>query len=89
PAFGSEVRPEITLKIRGRNMTSFATTIEQEVSLLIEDYPGDRRCPLELLRFLCRFPCTRFNQLAIIHALEKEKDRLLITLLAFSLARVS
>jgi hypothetical protein len=52
----------------------FAPVVVVEIQLIqyIEDYTDDRRCLLELIRFLGKHPFTRFSRLAIIHALKDQ-----------------
>ena len=45
-----------------------AISISEDTVRLLEEYSGDFQCT-ELLQFFGRYPYTRFNRLAIIHAL--------------------
>ena len=51
-------------------MTTTETSSEEHLRRLVSEYSDDRVCLLEFLRFWARHPFTRFNQPAILHALD-------------------
>lgn len=51
-------------------MTMASNVSEGKIRQLVSEYADDRDCLLDFLRFWGRHPSTRFNQAAIIHALD-------------------
>ncbi len=56
-------------------MTVAKIIIEEKVDQFIKQYGDDHYC-LELLRFFGWYPYARFNELAVIHALNSNHGRL-------------
>lgn len=56
-------------------MTIFGSVREEKICQLVSDYIDDRNCLVEFLRFWGRHPSTRFNQAAILHALDYQEPR--------------
>ncbi len=53
-------------------MFASVVVVEEKFAQYVKDYADDRRCLLELLRFLGKHPFTRFSRLAVIHALRHQ-----------------
>ena len=53
-------------------MITSEIAIEEKLCQFIKEYADDQYC-LELVIFLGRHPCTRFSQLAIVHALDRRR----------------
>jgi hypothetical protein len=53
-------------------MFASVVVVEDKLAQYIKDYADDRRCLLELLRFLGKHPFTRFSRLAVVHALKHQ-----------------
>jgi hypothetical protein len=51
-------------------MTTTKNSSEEHLRRLVSEYPDDRICLLEFLRFFGRHPSARFNQPAILHSLD-------------------
>ena len=53
-------------------MLASIVTIEEKLIQSVQDYADDRRCLLELFRFLGKHPYTRFSRMAVVHALKNQ-----------------
>jgi len=54
-------------------MIASVVAIEERLSQYIRNYADDRRCLVELLRFLGKHPYTRFSRSAVVHALKNQR----------------
>lgn len=68
-------------------MTIADTAREEKIRQLIFDYIGDLDCLVEFIRFWGKHPSTRFNQAAIIHALDCQEPHHVERALAYLLNR--
>jgi hypothetical protein len=53
-------------------MPAAVVAIDGELARCVGGYAYNRRCLLELLRFIGKHPYTRFSRLAIVHALKNQ-----------------